>query len=202
MYIYEQVKSVAMWRHVHIQVYVYIIIYALVCLFLGVYGCVWGQAGMCAQGDHRDYHTGTVCDWQLCVVIYLYAFMEGVRELGMCLVLWGLWSPGFVKWASCGGGRSGSSGASLTLGGGLVSQRGNPVLVESETAEPTEEAFNAMSQLVRRVSSPFFIPALGSLAEAAVRSWEVVLGPLPDSSSSLPGSGGWSERLADNVISV
>ncbi|KAI5139803.1 uncharacterized protein C1orf232 homolog [Manis pentadactyla] len=34
---------------------------------------------------------------------------------------------------------------------GLAEERGNPVLVESETAEPTEEAFNAMSQLVRRV---------------------------------------------------
>ncbi|KAG8506730.1 hypothetical protein J0S82_005128, partial [Galemys pyrenaicus] len=33
----------------------------------------------------------------------------------------------------------------------LAEQRENPVLVESETAEPTEEAFNPMSQLARRV---------------------------------------------------
>ncbi|KAM9687872.1 uncharacterized protein C1orf232 homolog isoform 1-T1 [Trichechus inunguis] len=36
-------------------------------------------------------------------------------------------------------------------GGGLVSQRETPVLVESETAEPAEEAFNPMAQLARRV---------------------------------------------------
>lgn len=60
--------------------------------------------------------------------------------------------------------------------GGLVSQRENPALVESETAEPTSEAFNTMSQLARRVSSPFFQPGPGgSLEEAAVESWEVLL---------------------------
>lgn len=56
-----------------------------------------------------------------------------------------------------------------------MSQRGNPALVESEPAEPTEEAFHPMSQLARRVSSSFFAPALGSPEEAAVESWEVVL---------------------------
>ncbi|XP_069893679.1 uncharacterized protein C1orf232 homolog [Dipodomys merriami] len=33
----------------------------------------------------------------------------------------------------------------------LAEERENPALVESETAEPTEEAFNPMSQLARRV---------------------------------------------------
>lgn len=49
-----------------------------------------------------------------------------------------------------------------------MSQRGNPALVEPEPADPAEEAFHSMSQLARRVSPPFFIPARGSLAEAAV----------------------------------
>ncbi|XP_068823120.1 uncharacterized protein C1orf232 homolog [Capricornis sumatraensis] len=34
---------------------------------------------------------------------------------------------------------------------GLAEEKENPVLVESEMAEPTEEAFNPMSQLARRV---------------------------------------------------
>lgn len=97
--------------------------------------------------------------------------------------------------ASSQGGRSHSSGASLILGGGLVSQRGNPALAESEPAEPAEEAFHSMSQLARRVSFPFFTPALGRLAEAAVT-------PSLTPSPFLPGSGGWGERLADNVVSV
>uniref|UniRef100_A0A9L0J056 Chromosome 1 open reading frame 230 n=1 Tax=Equus asinus TaxID=9793 RepID=A0A9L0J056_EQUAS len=33
----------------------------------------------------------------------------------------------------------------------LAEERENPALVESETAEPTEEAFSPMSQLARRV---------------------------------------------------
>ncbi|XP_011810994.1 PREDICTED: uncharacterized protein LOC105521391 [Colobus angolensis palliatus] len=33
----------------------------------------------------------------------------------------------------------------------LAEERENPALVESETAEPTEETFNPMSQLARRV---------------------------------------------------
>lgn len=52
--------------------------------------------------------------------------------------------------------------------GGLVSQRENPALVESETAEPTSEPFNPMSQLARRVSSPFFQPSPGVLGGGAV----------------------------------
>lgn len=56
--------------------------------------------------------------------------------------------------------------------GGLVSQRENPALVESETAEPQEEAFNPMSQLARRVSFPVFNPTLGSLTEAVVKPQE------------------------------
>lgn len=80
--------------------------------------------------------------------------------------------------------------------GGLVSQRENPGLVESETAEPTEETFNPMSQLARRVSLlPSSTPTLGSLAEASVESWEVMLGPFPDSQplSQVQGVGvkGW-----------
>lgn len=53
-------------------------------------------------------------------------------------------------------------GNSIPLGpiscwvGGLVSQRETPASVESEMAEPNEEDFNPMSQLARRVSSPFF----------------------------------------------
>lgn len=55
-----------------------------------------------------------------------------------------------------------SNGAFLMLGNGvvcLVSQRESPALVESETAEPTEETFNPMSQLARRVSSAVFLPS-------------------------------------------
>nr|XP_023491209.1 uncharacterized protein C1orf232 isoform X1 [Equus caballus] len=69
----------------------------------------------------------------------------------MCLVLWGLGCLVCMYQASSRRGRSHSSGVSLMLGGGLVSQRENPALVESETAEPTEEAFSPMSQLARRV---------------------------------------------------
>lgn len=46
-------------------------------------------------------------------------------------------------------------------GGGLVSQRENPALVESEMVEPTPDTFNPMSQLARRVSSSFFQHSLG-----------------------------------------
>lgn len=47
-----------------------------------------------------------------------------------------------------------------------MSQRESPALVESETAEPTEETFNPMSQLARRVSSTILRPSLGNLTEA------------------------------------
>ena len=55
-----------------------------------------------------------------------------------------------------------------------VSQRESPALVESETAEATEETFNPMSQLARRVSSTFFRPSLGNLTEAVVTPWKLV----------------------------
>lgn len=55
-----------------------------------------------------------------------------------------------------------------------MSQRESPALVESETAEPTEETFNPMSQLARRVSSTVFHPSLGSLTEAVVKPWRLV----------------------------
>lgn len=51
-------------------------------------------------------------------------------------------------------------------GWGSVSQKENPVLVESEMAEPTEEAFNPMSQLA--LGEFFPPPTLGSWAEASV----------------------------------
>lgn len=54
-----------------------------------------------------------------------------------------------------------------------MSQRENPALVESETAEPPEEALNPVSQLARRVSSPVSHPTLGDLTEAMVKPWEV-----------------------------
>lgn len=99
-------------------------------------------------------------------------------------------------------GRSYSSGASLILGGGLVSQKENPVLVESEMAEPTEEAFNPMSQLARRVSSAFFRPNPGELGRSLCGVLGGVLGPSLTLSPSLPGSGSRGERLADDVIFV
>lgn len=71
------------------------------------------------------------------------------------------------------------------LGGwGLVSQGENPALVESEAAEPQEEAFNPVSQLARRVSSPVFHPTRGSLAEA-------VAACAPDSQLFPPRFRGW-----------
>lgn len=88
----------------------------------------------------------------------------------------------------------------LILGGGLVSQKENPVLVESEMAEPTEEAFNPMSQLARRVSSPFSTPTLGSWAEALWSPGRCA-GALLDSSAP-PRFRSRGERLADDVISV
>lgn len=89
------------------------------------------------------------------------------------------------------------------LGGwGLMSQGENPALVESEAAEPQEEAFNPVSQLARRVSSPVFHPTRGSLAEAVVKPPEAWRHALLTLSSFLPGSGGGGEGLADDVISV
>lgn len=120
----------------------------------------------------------------------------------MYLVLWGLESLVCVHQASRREGRSYSSGSSLILGGGLVSQKENPVLVESEMAEPTEEAFNPMSQLARRVSSPFFHPNPGELGRSLCGVLGGVLGPFLTLSPSLPGSGSRGERLADDVISV
>ena len=105
--------------------------------------------------------TANVCDRELCVEVQLRVFLEGVRGLGVHLVPWGLECQVYVYQASSGGGRSYSSGTSLMLGRGLVSQKENPALAESEAAEPAEEAFNPMSQLARRVSSPVFHPNPG-----------------------------------------
>lgn len=94
------------------------------------------------------------------------------------------------------------------LGGGvLVFQRENPELVESETPEAPEEALNPMSQLARRVSSPVLQALIQpwSLTEATVKPrgrGGLVGYPFLTLSSSLPGSGGWGERLADDVIAV
>lgn len=74
----------------------------------------------------------------------------------MYLVLWRLGCLVCVYQASSGGGSCHSSGASLMQSGDLVSQRENPALVEPEMAEQTPEAFNPMTQLARRVSSPAF----------------------------------------------
>lgn len=93
------------------------------------------------------------------------------------------------------------NGISLMLGG-LVSQRENPALVESDTAEAPEEALNPMSQLARRVSSPVFHPTLGGLRGYGEAPGGLVGRPFLTLSSSLPGSGGWGERLADDVIAV
>lgn len=120
----------------------------------------------------------------------------------MCLVPWGLEHLVCVHQAGRREERSYSSGASLILGGGLVSQKENPVLVESEMAEPTEEAFNPMSQLARRVSSPFLCPNPGELGRCLCGVLGGVLGPSLTLSPSLPGSRGWGERLADDVVSV
>jgi hypothetical protein len=111
-----------------------------------------------------------------------------------CVVLWALGA-----WSVCTRLAMGEGGSTSL---GLLSQRESPALVESETAEPMEEAFNPMSQLARRVSSPFFTLTLGSPAEAALESLETVPSPSLTPSPSLLGSRGWCERLADNVISV
>lgn len=83
-------------------------------------------------------------------------------------------------------------------GGFLVSQRESPALVESEKEEPTEEAFNPMSQLARRVSVPVSHPSLGSLMMVAmVKPSEARLRPVcpsrPALSSQVQGVGvkGW-----------
>ena len=76
------------------------------------------------------------------------------------------------------------------------------MLVESEMAEPTEEAFNPMSQLARRVSSAFFRPNPGELGRSLCGVLGGVLGPSLTLSPSLPGSGSRGERLADDVIFV
>lgn len=86
--------------------------------------------------------------------------------------------------------------------GAFVSQRENPALVESDTAEAPEEALNPMSQLARRVSSPVFHPTLGGLRGYGEAPGGLVGRPFLTLSSSLPGSGGWGERLADDVIAV
>lgn len=114
----------------------------------------------------------------------------------MCSVLWSLGCLVYVYQASSEGGSSYSFGASLMLGGGLVSQRENPALVESETAEPTPEAFNPMSQLARRVSSPFFPPSPGEPGRGCcgvLGGGAVALHQLPASSSQVQGVGvkGW-----------
>lgn len=91
------------------------------------------------------------------------------------------------------------------LGGGvLVFQRENPELVESETPEAPEEALNPMSQLARRVSSPVSHPTLEpDRGYGEAPPWGGLVGyPFLTLSSSLPGSGGWGERLADDVIAV
>lgn len=64
----------------------------------------------------------------------------------------------------------------------LVSQRESPALVESETAEPTEEMFNPMSQLARRVSSAVLPSEPGKPAGGsgeALEAW-LPLGHIPD----------------------
>lgn len=71
---------------------------------------------------------------------------------------------------------------------------------ESEKAEPTEETFNPMSQLARRVSLTVFRSSLWKPDRGCGEALEA--GPFLTPSSLLPGSGGWGERLADNVISV
>lgn len=77
-----------------------------------------------------------------------------------------------------------SNGAPLMpgVGGCLVSQRESPALVESETAEPTEEMFNPMSQLARRVSSAVLPSEPGKPAGGsgeALEAW-LPLGHIPD----------------------
>lgn len=145
-----------MWKHAHVQVCVYIIVHTHVYMFSGVYGSVCGWAGVCPQGCLQRfsiqvmYVTGSFVKRNTC------AFVEGVRGLGVYLVLWSLGCLVCVYQASGGGGSCHSSGASFMQGGDLVSQRENPALVESEMAEPTPEAFNTMTQLARRVSSPSF----------------------------------------------
>lgn len=79
-----------------------------------------------------------------------------MRGLGVYLVRWSLGCLVCVYQTSSGGGSCHSSGASLMQSGDLVSQRENPALVESEMSEQTPEAFNPMTQLARRVSSPSF----------------------------------------------
>lgn len=107
---------------------------------------------------------------------YLCAVWEGVRGLGVS------WSVGFGVPALCASGwQEGREvvflwGLSHT-GWGLVSQKENPVLVESEMAEPTQEAFNPMSQLARRVSSPFLCPNPGELGRCLCGVLGGVLGP-------------------------
>lgn len=80
-----------------------------------------------------------------------------------------------------------------------MSQKENPVLVESEMAEPTEEAFNSMSQLACWQFS-FFHPNPGE--RSPLWSPGRCAGALLDSPLPLPGSGSRGERLADDVISV
>ena len=90
-------------------------------MFLGVYGCVCRWTHMCAQGLLKGlFYTANVCDWLLCLEEYLYVLVDGVRGLGVYLVLrvwsawcvcvpgqqWGreflfLWGLSHAGWGSC-----------------------------------------------------------------------------------------------------